>query len=127
MMLLYERYVHSKIFVIVRRFSQKLQAHKLNMIKRERLARHPRTIWRIWACDVTPTSRMLYSQLDLASNKAYVGIETKKPIIQSDSQLVDQFICQPMYEHWRLMCQLARNHKLLDDCSLVNNISICSL
>ena len=28
------------------------------MIKREKLARHPRTKWRIWACDVTPTSRI---------------------------------------------------------------------
>ena len=28
------------------------------MIKREKLTRHPRTIWRIWTCDVTPTSRM---------------------------------------------------------------------
>ena len=35
-----------------------LQAHKLNMIKREKLAGHPRTIWRIWTCDVTATSRM---------------------------------------------------------------------
>ena len=43
-----ERYVLSDIFVIVGRFSQKLQAHKLNMIKREKLATHPRTIWRIW-------------------------------------------------------------------------------
>ena len=32
MMLPQERYVLSEIFVIVRRFSQKLQAHKLNMI-----------------------------------------------------------------------------------------------
>ena len=47
MMLPQERYVLSEIFVIVRQFSQKLQAHKLNMIKREKLARHPRTIWRI--------------------------------------------------------------------------------
>ena len=53
-----EGYVLSEIFAIVRRFLQTLQAHKLNMIKREKLARHPRTIWRIWACDVTPTSRM---------------------------------------------------------------------
>ena len=53
MLLLQERYVLSVIFVIVRKFSQKLQAQKLNMIKREKLARHPRTIWRIWACDVT--------------------------------------------------------------------------
>ena len=53
-----KRYVLSEIFVIVRRFSHKLQAHKLNMIKREKLAKHPRTIWRIWACDITPTSRM---------------------------------------------------------------------
>ena len=58
MMLPQERYVLSEIFVIVRWFSQKLQAHKLNMIKREKLARHPRTIWRIWACDVTPTLRV---------------------------------------------------------------------
>ena len=52
------RYVLSEIFVIVRRFSQKLQAHKLNMIKRGKQARHPRTRWRIWACDVTPTLRI---------------------------------------------------------------------
>ena len=58
MMLPQEHYVLSEIFVIVRWFSQKLQAHKLNMIKKEKLARHPRTIWRIWACDVTPTSRV---------------------------------------------------------------------
>ena len=58
MMLPREGYVLSEKFVIVRRFSQTLQAHKLNMIQREKLARHPRTIWRIWACDVTPTSRM---------------------------------------------------------------------
>ena len=58
MMLPREGYVLSENFVTVRRFSQTLQAHKLNMIKREKLARHPRTIWRIWACDVTPTSRM---------------------------------------------------------------------
>ena len=58
MMLSQERYVLSEIFVIVRRFSQKLQAHKLNMMKRETLARHPRTIWWIWACDDTPTSRI---------------------------------------------------------------------
>ena len=58
MMLPQERYVLSETFVIVRWFSQKLQAHKVNMIKREKLARHPRTIWRIWACDVTPTSRI---------------------------------------------------------------------
>ena len=72
-------------------------------------------------------SFMPYAQLYRASIKAYIGIETKKIIIQSDSELVDQFICQPMYGHWRLMCQLARNHKLLNDCSLVNNINICSL
>ena len=53
-----EDYVLSENFVIVRRFSQTLQAHKLNMIKREKLAGHPRTIWRIWTCDVTPTSRI---------------------------------------------------------------------
>ena len=58
MMLLREGYVLSEKFVIVRRFSQTFQAHKLNMTKREKLARHPRTIWRIWACDVTPTSRI---------------------------------------------------------------------
>ena len=58
MMLPQEGYVLSENFVIVQRFSQTLQAHKLNMIKREKLARHPRKIWRIWACDVTPTSRM---------------------------------------------------------------------
>ena len=58
LMLSQRRYVLAEIFVIVRRFSQKLQAHKLNMIKREKLARHPRTIWRIWACDDTTTSRM---------------------------------------------------------------------
>ena len=52
------RYVLSEIFVIVRRFSQKLQAHKLNMIKRGKQARLPKTRWRIWACDVTPTLRM---------------------------------------------------------------------
>ena len=40
-----ERSVHSEIFVIVRRFLQKLEAYKLNMIKRGKLARHPRTIW----------------------------------------------------------------------------------
>ena len=57
-MLPQERYVLSEIFVIARRFSQKLQSHKLNMIKREKLARHPRTIWRIWAWDVRPTSRI---------------------------------------------------------------------
>ena len=57
MMLPQGRYVLYEIFVIVRRFSQKLQSRKLNMIKREMLARHPRTIWRISACDVTPTSR----------------------------------------------------------------------
>ena len=51
-------YALPKIFVIVQQFSQRLQAHKLNMIKRGKLAGHPRTIWRIWACDVTPTSRM---------------------------------------------------------------------
>ena len=65
-MLLREGFVLSKIPVIVRRFFQTLQAHnmhKLNMIKREKLARHPRTIWRIWACDVTPTSRMFASPL----------------------------------------------------------------
>ena len=45
-------------FVNVRRFSQKLQARKLNRIKRETMARYPRTKWWIWACDVTPTSRM---------------------------------------------------------------------
>ena len=33
MMLPQERHVLSEIFVIVRRFSQKLQAHKLNMIR----------------------------------------------------------------------------------------------
>ena len=53
-MLPQERYVLSESFVIVRRFLQKLQTHKINMIKREKLARHTRTIWRIWACDVTP-------------------------------------------------------------------------
>ena len=58
MVLPQECYVLSEIFVIVRRFSQTLQAHKLNMIKREKLARHPRTIWQIWACDVMPTSRI---------------------------------------------------------------------
>ena len=58
MVLPQERYVLSEIFVIVRWFSQILQAHKLNMIKREKLARHPRAIWQIWACDVTPTSRI---------------------------------------------------------------------
>ena len=58
-MLPQERYVLSEIFVIVRRFSQKLQAHKLNMIKKEKLARLPLRIWRIWACDVTPTSRIV--------------------------------------------------------------------
>ena len=58
MMLPREGYVLSEIFVIVRRFSQMLQAHKLNMIKREKLARHPRTIWRIWVFDVTPNSRI---------------------------------------------------------------------
>ena len=47
MLLPQERYVLSEIFVIVRRFSQKLQAHKSNITKREKLARHPRTIWRI--------------------------------------------------------------------------------
>ena len=62
MMLPREGYVLSEIFVIVRRFLQTLQAHKLNMIKREKLARHPRTTWRIWACDVTLTSRILRSQ-----------------------------------------------------------------
>ena len=58
MMLPQERYVLSEIFVNVRRFSQKLQARKLNRIKRETMARHPRTKWRIWARDVTLTSRM---------------------------------------------------------------------
>ena len=58
MMLPQEGYVLSENFVIVRRFLQTLQAHKLNMIKREKLARHPRTKWRIWACDVRPTSRI---------------------------------------------------------------------
>ena len=58
MMLPPGRYVLSEIFVIVGRFSQKLQAHKLNMIKREKLPKHPRTIWRIGACDVTQTSRI---------------------------------------------------------------------
>ena len=66
MMLPREGYVLSYIFVIVRRFSQTLQAHKLNMIKREKLTRHPRTIWRIWTCDVTPTSRIQLSPSDLA-------------------------------------------------------------
>ena len=68
MMMPQERYVLCEFFVIVRWFLQKLQAHKLNMIKREKLARHPRTIWRIWACDVTPTSRMGQE----VSNKVWV-------------------------------------------------------
>ena len=67
MMLHQERYVHSEIFVIARRFSQKLQAHKLNIIKREKLARHPRTIWRIWACDVMRTSRIAAIFLGIAA------------------------------------------------------------
>ena len=50
-MLPWEGYV---LLVIARRILQTLQAHKLNMIKREKLARHPRTTWRIWACDVRP-------------------------------------------------------------------------
>ena len=58
MMLPREGYVPYEKFVFVRQFSQTLQAHKLSMIKRDKLARHPRTIWRIWACDVTPTSRI---------------------------------------------------------------------
>ena len=62
MMLPQERYcVLSEIFVIVRWFSQTLQAHKLNMIKREKLARHPRIIWRIWERDVTQTLRITES------------------------------------------------------------------
>ena len=59
MMLPQERYVLSEIFVIVWGVPQKFQAHKVSITKREKLARHPRTIWRIWACDVTPISRML--------------------------------------------------------------------
>ena len=60
MMLPREGYVLSEIFVIVQWFSQTLQAHKLNMTKREKLARHPRTTWRIWACYVTLTSRIVW-------------------------------------------------------------------
>ena len=46
-----------EIFVIVQRFLQKVLVPKLNMVKRENLARHPRTIWQIWACVIMPTSR----------------------------------------------------------------------
>ena len=28
-------------------------------MKREKLARHPRTIWQMWACDIMPTSRII--------------------------------------------------------------------
>ena len=41
------------------------------MIKREKLTRHPRTIWRIWTCDVTPTSRIMTLLLRCVSS----GIE----------------------------------------------------
>ena len=46
------------LVVIARRFSQKLQAHRLDDKEGKTGLRHPRTIWWIWARDVTPTSRM---------------------------------------------------------------------
>ena len=51
------------------------------MIKREKLARHPRTMWQIWVCDVMPTSRIHSSRASrpnwipgLAQNLGSAGI-----------------------------------------------------
>ena len=74
------------------------------MIKREKLARHPRTIWRIWTCDVTPTSRMDLGRVRRGGARFY------QPHCMGHGQhlnlKIDMDGCMKNGAWWGLSCQL---------------------
>ena len=104
MMLPWEGYVLSEIFVIVRWFLQTLQAHKLNMIRREKLARHPRTTWRIWACDVRPTLRMIPTIVIMEYSK-YILVMLTKIITDIYTSGISTILTSPYFNHQ--LCHLS--------------------
>ena len=81
------------------------------MIKREKLARHPRTIWRIWTCDVTPTSRIcaVVQNMDtLNCNRAFQNQNcvkfTNRFIYETDGKFINKIL---HFNSWNKLCCLS--------------------